>query len=155
MCLLIIACGMLGVRRFPPSDREGHVTRNVVAWGVQRVHCRERIQSTALIRRMQAHLNVCESNGCNLYSAIEFYVYYLTLSSINIRFCFLFPLPVRAWNNQFFLLLKRRKNVCCDKNIAQYAVISHRYDKWWWVKGLSGQTCIAAYSLNSLEGISL
>jgi len=106
------------------------VTRNVVARGVRRVHCRERIQSTALIRWMQAHLNVCESSGCNLYSAIEYCVYYLTLPSINIRFYFLFFLPIRAWNNQFFFfcLKKRIKNVC-DKNIAQYAVISYRYDK--------------------------
>lgn len=70
--------GMLRARWFPPSDREKHVTRDIVARSVQRVHCRERIQSTALIQRMQARLN--ESSGCNLSGRLNL----ITLSSINI-----------------------------------------------------------------------
>lgn len=56
--------GMLRTRRFPPYDREKHVTSDIVARDVQRVHCREWIQSTALIQRMQTRFN--ESRGCNL-----------------------------------------------------------------------------------------
>jgi len=75
----------------PPSDREKHVMRDVVAQGVQRVYCRQRIQSTTLIRRMQACLNVRESSGCNLYGAIDSCVYHPAVSSIfALIFSFLF-----------------------------------------------------------------
>lgn len=57
--------GMLGARTVPfPRDREKHVTRDIVARDVQRVRCRGRIQSIALIQRMQTRLN--EWRGCDL-----------------------------------------------------------------------------------------